>query len=44
MVQFPIIMNQFVDVMILPTATGKKRNVTEFMNIVKELVMNKEYL
>ena len=42
--QFLCIMNQFADVTILHTATGKKRNVTEFTNIVKELVMNKVVL
>jgi len=43
MVQFRIIINQSADATMLLTATGKKRNVTEFTNIVKELVMNKQY-
>ena len=44
MAEFHIIINQSADATMLLTATGKKRNVTEFTNIVKELVMNKQFL
>ena len=44
MVEFHIIINLSADAMMLLTATGKKQNVTEFTNIVKRLVMNKQYL
>jgi hypothetical protein len=36
------IFNQSADATMLLTATGKRRNVTEFTNIVRELVMNKK--
>ena len=44
MAEFHIIINQSADATMLLTATGKKRNVMEFTNIVKELVMNKQFL
>ncbi|MDC1364027.1 hypothetical protein N8196_02095 [Schleiferiaceae bacterium] len=44
MMEFHIIINQSADATMLLTATGKKQNVTEFTNIVKGLVMNKQYL
>jgi hypothetical protein len=44
MMEFHIIINQSADATMLLAATGKKQNVTEFTNIVKGLVMNKQYL
>lgn len=44
MAEFHIIINQSADATMLVTATGKKQNVTEFTNIVKELVTNKQFL
>ena len=44
MAEFHIIINQSADATMLLTATGKKRNVMEFTNTVKELVMNKQFL